>query len=425
MNESFLHYIWQFQYFRKDDLKTSEREELQIFQPGIRNSNSGPDFEEAKIKIGKLEWRGSVEIHINASGWNDHHHSTDQAYEKVVLHVVWENDKLIQRTDGSTMPTLELKNRVDPALWNRYKKLFTSVESIPCANSWPAIPEITKLLMIEKTVVQRLESKSELVKTLLLKNNNDWEETCYHLLCKNFGFKVNAEPMLQLAQVLPYKILLKHLDKPIQIEALLFGHAGFLEKVKEDEYTTALKREYNLLGKKYSLNARQMNVVQWKFLRLRPANFPTVRLAQLASLLSSQKNLFSKILERTSYKHLTSLLEVEQSEYWQHHYQPGKKSKTAVPSLGKSSVQNIMINTITPLLTAYGQLHDEQVFIDRAVEILQHIPAENNKIIREWSGLGYKVTSAFDSQGLIELHNNFCMKHRCLECNVGLHIIKS
>jgi len=425
VTESFLHYIWQFQYFRKDDLKTSKGEALQVFQPGIRNSNSGPDFEEAKVKIGKLEWRGSVEIHIKASGWNDHHHSADQAYEKVVLHVVWENDKTIQRTDGSIMPTLELKNRVDPSLWNRYKTLFTSAESIPCATSWHKIPDIIKLSMLDKTVVQRLESKAEVVKDLLSKNNNDWEETCYQLLCRNFGFKVNAEPMLQLAHVLPYKILLKHLDKPIQIEALLFGQAGFLEKVKEDEYTIVLKREYNLLSKKYSLTTKQMNAVQWRFLRLRPANFPTVRLAQLASLLSSQKNLFSKILESTSYKRLTSLLAVDQSEYWQHHYQAGKKSKTTVPSLGKSSVQNIIINTITPLLTAYGQLHDEQGLIDRTVDVLQHIPAENNKIVREWSALGYTVTSAFDSQGLIELYNNFCMKRRCLECTVGSHIIKS
>ena len=425
MNESFLHYIWQFQYFRKDDLKASEGEALQIFQPGMLNSNAGPDFEEAKIKIGKLEWRGSIEIHIKASGWNDHHHSDDQAYENVVLHVVWENDKPIKRTDGSFMPTLELKNRVDLTLWNRYKKLFTSAESIPCANSWSKIPDITKLSMLDKTVVQRLESKGEVVKIILTRNNNDWEETFYQLLCKNFGFKVNAEPMFQLAQAMPFKILLKHLDKPIQVEALLFGQAGFLERAKEDEYLSVLIREYNLLRKKYGLDAKQMNAVRWRFMRLRPANFPTVRLAQLASLLQTQKNLFSKILEGISIKDLTELLGVDQSEYWQHHYQPGKKSKTIVPALGKSSIQNVIINTITPVLTAYGQLHDDQRYIERAADILQHIPAENNRIVREWSALGYKVTSAFDSQGLIELYNNFCVKRRCLECTVGSSIIKT
>ena len=365
-----------------------------------------------------------MEIHIKASGWNDHHHSADKAYEKVVLHVVWDNDKPIQRTDGSIMPTLELKNRVELSLWNRYKKLFTSVDSIPCSRSWPQIADVIKLSMLDKTVVQRLESKAEAVKNLLIKNNHDWEETCYQLLSRNFGFKVNAEPFLDLAQVLPYRILRKHLGNALQIESLLFGQAGFLEKAKEDAYTVLLKREYNFLSKKYGLDARQMNEVQWRFLRLRPANFPTVRLAQLASLLTAQQSLVSNILEDASPQSLSSLLEVDQSAYWQQHYRPGKKSKTKIPSLGKSSVQNIMINTIAPLLTAYGRLHDEQRYVDRAVGLLQHVPAENNKIIREWSALGYRVTSAFDSQGLIELYNNFCMKRRCLECAVGFQIIK-
>lgn len=422
MTESFLHYIWQFQYFKKDELKTSAGEVLQIFQPGMRNSNAGPDFEEAKIKIGKLEWRGSIEIHIKASGWNDHHHSEDQAYEKVILHVVWENDKPIKRTDGTAMPTLELKNRVDPALWNRYKKLFTSVDSIPCANHWRQISDIVKLSMLEKTVVQRLELKAKGVMELLEKNNNDWEETCYQLVFKNFGFKVNAEPMLQLARALPYKILLKH---PTQLEALLLGQAGFLDKAKEDEYVVALKHEYALLGKKYGLAEKQLNAVQWKFLRLRPGNFPTIRLAQLAALFTAHKNLFSKILETKTHKSITHLLDVEQSAYWQQHYQVGKKSKVKIPGIGKASIENVVINTVAPLLTAYGMAHDDELFIDRAVELLQGIPAENNKIVREWAELGYKVKSAFDSQGFIELYNSFCLKRRCLECAIGSTIIKA
>lgn len=425
MTESFLHYIWQFQYFRKDNLKTSEGDLLQIFQPGIRNAHSGPDFSEAKIRIGTLEWRGSVEIHIQASGWNDHCHSTDEAYEKVILHVVWENNKPIQRTDGSVMPTLELKNRVDLSLWDRYKRLFASIESIPCTNSWNAVPDITKFSMLDKTLMQRLESKARIVRSLLTENNDDWEETLYQLLCKNFGFKVNAESMLQLAQSLPFKILLKHADKHTQVEALLLGQAGFLEKIREsDEYTSLLRREYDLLSRKYDLKNRQMTVVQWKFLRLRPANFPTVRLAQLASLLFVKKNLFSAIIESPGSNELILLLNTDQSEYWQHHYQPGKKSKGIVPSLGDASMQNIMINTIAPVLAAYGQLHDDSTFIDRAIDLLQHNPAENNKIVREWSVLGYNANTAFDSQALIELYNNFCMKRRCLECAIGTYLVK-
>jgi len=425
MTESFLHYIWQFQYFHKEELQTIDGDSLQIFQPGIQNVNAGPDFSDARIKIGALEWRGSVEIHIKASGWNDHHHSSDPAYEKVVLHVVFDNDKPIYRTDGTLIPTLELKHRVEMTLWNRYKKLFTSVEAIPCSAAWPKVPDIIKFSMLDKAVMQRLEAKSVLVKTLLAESRNDWEETCFQLLCKNFGFKVNAEPMFQLAQLLPYKVLLKHLDKPVQIEALLLGQAGFLEKVKEDAYTKLLVREHRLLSTKYRLESKQMKIVQWRFLRLRPANFPTIRLAQLAALLSTEKNLFSKILECTKYNQLVNLLDIEQSEYWQFHYQLNKKSKTRVPSLGQSSIHNIMINTIVPLLVAYGQLQDDQSYVDRATEILQHLPAENNKITRQWLDLGYKVKSSFDSQGLIEMYNNFCMKRRCLDCTIGAHIIKA
>ena len=419
MTESFLHYIWQFQYFGKENLSTSAGEALQIFQPGFRNANAGPDFSEAKIKIDSLEWRGSVEIHIKASGWNDHHHGDDQAYENVILHVVWENDKPIKRTDGTVMPTLELKNRVSLVLWNRYKKLFTSVESIPCSNHWPKVSALVKLSMLEKTVVQRLELKAQGVMDILAKNHNDWEETCYHVLFKNFGFKVNAEPMLQLACSLPFKILLKH---PAQLEALLFGQAGFLEKAKADEYVIELKREYELLKNKYNLTNKMMNKAQWKFLRLRPGNFPTVRLAQAAALFRSHQNLFSKILETTDYK---GLLTIEKSAYWQQHYQFGKKSKAKVPGIGKTSIDNILINTIAPLLTAYGKVHDDESYIERAVALLQGVPAENNKITREWAQLSYKVNSAFDSQGLIELYNNFCLKRRCLECAVGSTIIQS
>jgi len=423
LTESFLHYIWQFQYFNKDAVQTSDGESLQIFQSGIRNENAGPDFSEARIKIGKIEWRGSVEIHINASGWNDHHHSADEAYEKVVLHVVWENDKPIVRTDGTLMPTLELKNRVDLSLWNRYKKLFTSTETIPCSASWTKVPDITKLSMLDKAVVERLETKAKIVNDLLARNKNDWEETCYQLICKNFGFKVNAESMLQLAEVLPYKTLLRHLDKPYQVEALLFGQAGFLEKVKEDEYSITLLREYKLLSKKYNLEAKQMRVVQWRFLRLRPANFPTIRLAQLAALFIRQKNLFSKILKSTHHQTLIQLFDVEQSAYWCTHYQFGKKSKGNVPFLGKASIDNLVINTIAPLLVAYGKAHDDQAVIDRAIELLQHVPGESNKITRQWTDLGFKAKTSFDSQALIELYNNFCLKRRCLDCSVGSYLV--
>jgi len=404
-------------------LQTSTGENIQVFQPGNRNSDSGPDFSDARIKIGDIEWRGSVEIHIKASGWIDHHHSTDEAYEKVILHVVWENDKPIVRNDGTHMPTLELKNRVDMSLWSRYKNLFTSAEPIPCGNSWSSVRDITKFSMLDKTVMHRLEMKADSVLQTLKKNAGDWEETCYQLVFKNFGFKINADPMLQLAQALPYRVLLKHLDKPYQVEALIFGQAGFLEKVKEDDYTTVLLREYSVLSKKYTLEPKSLKLVQWRFLRLRPANFPTVRLAQLASLFVKQQNLFSKIVESEDFKQLFGLFDVEQSEYWRTHYQFSKETKGEVPFLGEASIHNLIINTIAPLLVAYGKAHDDQIFVDRAIALLQQVKAESNKITRQWATLGFNVKTAFDSQGLIELYNNFCLKRRCLDCSVGSHLV--
>lgn len=402
---------------------TSEGESITIYHPGSKNSNAGPDFTDARIAIGNLEWRGSVEIHTRASGWNDHKHDLDAAYENVILHVVWENDKAVKRADGSVMPTLELKNRIDLGLWDRYRKLYTSSEAIPCSNAWSSVDDVIKLSMLDKTVIQRLETRAKGVSAMFEKNKADWEETCYQILMKTFGFKVNADPFLQLAHAIPYKILLRHIDQPNQVEALLFGQAGFLEHGIEDEYSVILKREYRFLAAKYGLESKRLHKSQWRFLRLRPSNFPTVRLAQLAAVMLSNQKLFSTILITENYKELYDRLEVNQSPYWRTHYQFGKESGK-VPSLGRSSIQNIIINTVIPLLTTYSIAHDEQRYLDRALDFLQYISAENNKIIRQWTALGYRVKNAFDSQALIELYNSYCLKRRCLECNVGATLIR-
>lgn len=424
VTESFLHYIWQLQYFKKADLKVSSGESLQVLAPGSRNADAGPDFSGARIRIDNLEWRGSVEIHIRASGWNDHKHGSDPAYEKVVLHVVWENDKPVFRNDGTQIPTLELKNRIEPALWDRYKNLYVSTDLIPCGNRWRGIPEIHKLSTLDNAVMQRLQTRANVVDQFLTKNKNSWEQTCYQLLCRNFGFTVNAEAMLRLSEVVLFKTLQKHLDKPIHIEALLFGAGGFLEDVPDDDYVLLLKREYDLLRRKYGLEGRQMNLSQWKFLRLRPANFPTIRIAQFAALLAGQQNLFSKIIEATDHRRILALLDAEQSAYWRSHYRFGTVSKNPVPPLGVASIQNIVINTVVPLLVTYGRTHDETGYTELALDLLQNLPAEDNKITRQWLPLGMNVKTAFDSQGLIELYKSYCMKRRCLECGVGSWLIK-
>jgi hypothetical protein len=249
MTEAFLHYVWQFQYFDKSELYTTDGELISVFNPGSRNTHAGPDFFNGKVRIGPMEWIGTVEIHINASGWTDHKHDSDDAYENVILHVVWKEDKKIKRKDQSALPTLELKNRVDDKLLLQYKRLINNPEKIPCASSLSDVTQLIKFSMLDKALMHRLETKAIQIQTVLKRNNNDWDETTYQMLCKNFGFKVNADPFVQLGQSLPYKTLLKHADKPAQVEALFFGQAGFLEDESFDEYHQLLKREYALLGK--------------------------------------------------------------------------------------------------------------------------------------------------------------------------------
>ena len=424
MNESFLHYIWQFQYFNKQELRCSTGEEIIVVNSGLKNTHAGPDFYNAKLKLGNMEWAGSVEIHIYSSGWREHRHQDDAAYENVVLHVVWEENEKIFRKDGTLLPTLELKSRVASSFLLQYKRIVHSRNKIPCANAIQQVPDVIKVSMLDKALMARLEKKAEGILQALERNNGDWEETCYQILCRNFGFKVNTDPFLQLAQSLPYKILMKHGDRLEQIEALLFGQAGFLKETINDAYYLLLRREYTLLRKKYSLGAKQMNKAQWRFLRLRPANFPTIRLAQLSSVLFNQKNMFSRIISITSWKELMPAFSVKPSAYWLHHYQFFKKQDKEIPALGRMSIENIVINSIVPMMVAYGKSKDDQRYIDRAVQLLEETPSEENNILRSWEDLGIVSKTAFDSQALIELHNNFCIRRRCLDCNIGFFLLQ-
>lgn len=423
MTESFLHYLWQFQYFDKKALATTTGESLTILAPGTLNTNAGPDFYQAKIKLNDIAWAGCAEIHIQASGWYEHHHDNDDAYENVVLHVVWEENKPVFRKDGTRLPTLALKERVEPGLLSAYQKLVNNTAVIPCQSSFAAVAAVTKYAMVDRAAMARLEAKAKEVNNMLVGNQGDWEETFWQLLAANFGFKVNKDPFAQLAKALPYKTIRKHSHNILQTEALLFGQAGFLVARSKDEYLTQLFNEYEFLKNKYGLDQGQLNVAQWKFLRLRPANFPTLRLAQLSALLGSHSSIFSAILEAEDYSTLTSLFRFDTSPYWKSHYRFGKKS-LRVPGFGKLSQDVMVINTLVPVLVAYGQLHDDWRYVDRAVQILQQLPIEKNRITRIWNSLGYAGKNAFESQGLIELYQHFCQRSACLNCAVGSAILK-
>lgn len=423
MQESFLHYIWQFQYFDKNDLRISSGEKLEVFSQGTLNGNSGPDFSNAKIKLAEMEWAGSVEIHVNSGSWYDHHHDADPAYENVVLHVVWAVDKEVLRTDGTPMPTLVLENRVDKSLIARYQNLLNNPSPIPCEKLFPNVHEIIKHGMLDKALMERLEHKATQIIQLLEASNNDWEVVTYQLLARNFGFKVNYEPFFQLANSIRRTILLKHGDNLTQIEALLFGQAGFLDHGIKDDYHKTLKHEYHVLSAKYRLENQKIEKEQWKFLRLRPANFPTIRIAQFSALIHRHKNLFSRLIDPDS--NIRLLFQVNTSPYWQSHYRFGRKTVRSISGMGEESIDNLIINTVAPLLVAYGRGQDDQYMVDRTVQLLQQVKAEKNRITKSWAELGFSVKNAFDSQALIELNNNYCLKRRCLACNIGVAILNT
>jgi hypothetical protein len=423
MRESFLHFVWQYQYFDKNDLCTTEGSPIDIYDQGFLQHDSGPDFSQCRIKIDELEWSGNVEIHVNASAWMQHRHHEDKAYDNVVLHVIWNNDQEMSRTDGTRIPVLELKNRVDPTLIMRYENLINQLTPIPCEQQYGAVSSLTVLSMWDKALMNRLERKADQVTVLYRQLANDWEDTAYKLLGQNFGFKVNGEAFLQLVKAVPLKYIHKHANNLLQVEALLFGQAGFLDETEGDAYYSKLRKEYLFLNEKYQLAALKLVPHQWKFMRLRPANFPTIRIAELATILVNLKHVFSLLLNTQNFKALYQVFSQPTSEYWTTHYQFGKQSQSQIKMMGRSSMDNVIINTVVPLLVAYGRNHQEEQYVARAVSFLQKLKPENNRITRLWNKLDQRIKSAFDSQAGIELHNEYCMERRCLNCNIGVHLL--
>ncbi|MBW8051916.1 MAG: DUF2851 family protein [Cytophagales bacterium] len=424
MKESFLHFIWQFQYFNKKDIRTGQGEVVHVLSPGILNTDAGPDFQNARIKIGEIEWFGNVEIHVRSSDWINHKHQNDNAYDNVILHVVWEDDRPVKRVDDNFLPTIVLSNRISEKLFNRYISLDKSKEKIPCTWHFAKVNRLIKLSMLDKALMQRLEEKAMQIRDILIRNNYDWEETTYQIISKNFGFNKNSDSFFRLCRGLPLKTLQKHRDNLLQIEALLFGQSGLLDESLKDDYPKLLNREYSFLSQKYSLH--KLSKSEWKFLRLRPANFPTIRIAQFACMIYNTPNIFSKIINTTDVVQLYKLFEIKQSDYWQMHYLFDKEAthKSKIPGFGKMSAENLIINTIAPLLVCYAKEKDKDVYIERAVKFLESLPAEKNHIINYWQDVSLPMKSAFDTQAGIELYNNFCKPKKCLSCNIGVAIMK-
>jgi hypothetical protein len=422
MKEDFLHYLWKFKLFNSE-LETIEGEPLQILKCGEHNKNSGPDFFNAKIKIGNTIWAGNVEMHVKASDWNQHGHQKDKAYQNIILHAVHEADAKNFDLNGNEIATVQLKNKFNPGLWKQFENLLSSMQWIPCANMIESVDKFTVNSWLERMVIERLEEKIIHIESILSQNKNNWEETFYQCISRNFGFKLNAAPFELLAKSLPLKFLAKHKNNLLQIEAMLFGQAGLLDGKFKDQYPDDLKNEYHFLKNKFKLEPIEKHL--WKFAKTRPVNFPTIRIAQFAELVYQSSHLLSTILETKKIKNMLKLFDISTSDYWKTHYRFDVSGKPSEKKLGKSSCENILINTIVPFLFLYGKEKNDDNIRNRALELLEQLPAENNNIIRNWESLKINIGNAYRSQGFLQLKNEYCSKFNCLNCGIGNTILRN
>lgn len=416
MTEKLLQFIWQFGYFNQKSLTTIEGENIQIISRGTLNENQGPDFQNAKIIIGKTTWVGNVELHINTSQWNAHKHQLDKNYNNVMLHVVWKHDN-----DKTNIPVLELHELVSKLWLKKYEELMYKKSFVFCENKLPILSEMGWISWKERLAVERLQRKSSFILNELNKSKLDWENIFWIFLCKSFGGTVNAEAFFKIAHSLPQNLLVKHKNNSLQIEALLIGQAGLLVNNYDDEYFIELQKEYSHLRKKYKLIPIQVPIL---FLRMRPNNFPTIRLSQLANLISISSHLFSKIKDANTVEEVIKLFKVGVSDYWLTHYQFNTNSKSASKNIGITTIQIIFINTVIPTLFSYGYATQNQDIKDKALHWLQQLSTEKNAVINQWNSLKIKSKNALESQALLELKTQYCQQKKCLQCAVGLQLLK-
>ena len=410
MKEDFIYYLWENRLLSKN-LNTVDGDSVYVISVGNRNYDSGPDFLDAKIRIGKTLWVGHVEIHVNASDWFRHGHQKDEAYRNVILHVVYCND-----TERLAIPTVEIKGQFDEGIYERYNGFLKSRKWIPCEKLIAGIQQFTWLSWLERIVVERLEAEVKDVFSKLAANNFDWEETLYQRIMRYCGLKVNNDAFERLAMLLPLKLLRKHGDNHLQVEAMFFGCAGFLEREFSESYPVLLQREFKMLKSKFNLTV--MPKAYWKFLRLRPPNFPTIRLAQMASMVCIYDNLFSKLQTVNDLDSMRNLFNVEVNGYWDTHFQFERPSKAMKKNLGATAIDVLIINAVIPVLFSYGIYHDNQELKNRSLEFLNVMEPEDNVIIRKFKTLGVNLLNAQQTQALLHLYNYYCKRRNCLKCRV-------
>lgn len=388
---------------------------VEVIDVGKRNTTSGPDFFNAKVRMGDTVWAGNIEMHCKSSDWYKHSHQEDPAYDNVILHVVMEHDALVMRHDGEELTQMVLK--WPEWITENYKDLTYKKDKVPCGEKLRQIDGIFIADWKNRLVIERLEEKNAFIQQLLEQNTHNWEETFYWVIARNFGFHTNSLPFEWTARSLPLMYIAKHKNNLTQIEAMLFGQAGLLPEKACDGYAEQLLQEYAFLKNKFQLTPIKSGI--WKMGGVRPGNSPYIRMAQFASLLHKSSKLFSKILETDHVRDLYHLLEAQPSEYWQTHAQFGHPSKKGNKGVGKSSITVLLINTVIPTLFVYGKAQNNEKLCDWAMDLLQQLPAENNTIIQHWEKMGIEVKSAFDSQALLQLWHCYCNEKKCLRCRIG------
>jgi hypothetical protein len=421
INDKLLHYVWKNQWFAKEALKTVNNQPLAIINQGFPHQDAGPDFKQAIIQIDGVTWAGNVEIHIRSSDWYKHQHQHDMKYNSVILHIVYEHDKEVFIEEKTPLPTLELRQLMSSQLLLRYSQLVNAALPLPCEAYIDRIFPLTLQSFFTRLAFDRLVRKQSQIFEILHSFSEDWEQVLFYILCQSFGFKTNAPAFEMLGKTLPYKILKKHTDSHLQVSALIFGQAGLLDEELEDPYYQSLQNEYLYLRYKYKLIPIQAKC--WNLLRLRPQNFPCIRLAQLAEIVFKHHDLFEKIITPKKIDYFQKLFIHKPHEYWDTHYYFGKTSREAEKIMGDRSFYLLLINAVIPFLYSYGRFTGNDKLQEYSMQLLELLPFEENHITKKYQRIGFNAENASHSQAVLELHHEYCERKRCIECVVGQRII--
>lgn len=421
VNEDFLQFVWKFQLFNFSNLKSTNNEELLILFQGVHNHDSGPDFLNAKLRLDGILWSGDVEVHLKSSDWHKHSHQKNSHYDAVIMHVVYEEDIVVVR-DGALLPCLELKGLIPEDYLTGYEALYHSKADIPCLHAIGGLSKFFWSSYAQRLLVERLEVKQARVREVFLASSQDYQECFYRLLSYSLGLSINADSMLRLAEVTPFKMLHKKRTSRVHLEALLYGQSGLLMKSFNDDYPKVLQHEYNFCRQKFGLQPLEHN--QWKFFRLRPNSFPTHRISFLADFVFKSEYIFDLLFQ---FKHVNEILpffNLSLSAYWKSHYVFDKKSKFKQHKMGSFTRNIILLNSILPFCFFYAKQHSDDLMMQRVLNSYMDLKYENNKVIRKFKEGGVTVSSAMMSQALIHLHQNYCIKRNCLNCRVLNQILK-